>query len=129
MCVWGLPPVGLVGCGADGAPGWPVSVPLAGGRIWTLQVAFQIVDPGRRQGPGLGLFVGAWCRGVAQAGGLWLPSPWDSACFPSREVVPAAAGLLWLRDAAAGIVVVPVWLHVLVGGFVACPPPIALELP
>ena len=52
--MWGLPPVGLVGRGAGGAAGRPVSEPLAGGRVWTCRVAFGVVDPGRRRGPDLG---------------------------------------------------------------------------
>ena len=59
VCAWGLPCVGLVGCLADGAPGWPASGPLPGVRAWTRRVAFGVVDPGRRRCPGQGAFVGA----------------------------------------------------------------------
>ena len=80
--VWGLPSVELVGCGGGQAPGRPVSGPLAAGRVWTRWFAFEVVDPGRRRGPGLGSFVGAWCRGVARAARLLLPYSCGWACFP-----------------------------------------------
>ena len=122
MCVWGLPPVKLVGCGAGGALRRTLLGPLAGGRMWTRWVAFGVVDPGRWRGLGLGPFVGAWCREGARAGRLWLPYSCGWACFPSQQVVPGAPGLLWPRGAAADVVVPPVWLYVLVKGFVVCRP-------
>ena len=73
VCVWGSPSVELTGCGAVGALGWPVSGPMALGRLLTRWVVFGIVDPGRWRGSGLGPFVGVWCRGVARDGRLWLP--------------------------------------------------------
>ena len=97
MCVWGSLSVGLVGCGAVGAPGWAVLGLHAGGRVWTRRVAFGVVDTGRRRGLGLGLFVGAWCRMVARAGRLWLPYSCGWACFPSRQVMPGVPGFLWPR--------------------------------
>ena len=119
--------VGLVGCGAGWAPGWPVSGPLAGGRVWTRRVAFGVVDQGCRQGPGPRPVCGAWCRGVARVGRLLLPCSCGWACFPSQRVVPGAPGLLWPRGAAAGVVVPPVWVHALAGRFMACRPPMVPE--
>ena len=43
--------------------------------------------------------------------------------------MPGAPGLLWPRGAAAGVVVPPVWLHVLAGSFVAYRPPMVPEGP
>ena len=122
VCGPGSLSVGLASSGAGGAQGWPVSRLLAGGRVWTRRVVFGVVDPGHRQNPGLGSFVGAWCRGVARAGRLRLPYSCGLAFFSSRQVMPGASGSLWLRGAAAGVVVLPVWIHFLVGGFVACRP-------
>ena len=128
-CVWGLLSVRLAGCGAAGAPGWPVSGPLDAGRVRTRRVVFEVVDPGRRRGPGLGPFVGVWCQGFAPAGRFRLPYFCGVAYSPCRQVMPGAPRLLWLRGAAAGVVAPPVCMHVLAGGFVACWPPMVLERP
>ena len=103
--------------------------PLAGGPVWTRRVAFWVVDMGRWRGPRLGAFVGALSRAVAQAGCLWLPYSCGLACFSFRQVEPGVSGMLWPRGAAAGVAVLPVGLHVLAGGFVACRPPMVPERP
>ena len=122
--VWGPLSAGLVGCGADGALGWPV-LPLAGGLlaggcVWTRRVVFGVVELGRLGGPGLGSFAGVRCGGVARVGCLVSPYSWGWAWFPSRQVMPGSPGSLWLRDAAVGAVAPPAWMHILVGGSVAC---------
>ena len=107
-CGWGS---GLARVGAAGLS-----------RVWMRWQVFGVVELGRRWGPGLGPFVGAWCRGLAQAGRLRSPYSCGSACFTSWQVMPGAPGSSWLRVAAAGVVALPVWMHVLTRGFVACSP-------
>ena len=127
--VWGPPLVGLAGCGAGGAPVWPVMGLLAGGRVWKRPVVFGVVDLGLLQGPGVGSFVGARPRGVGRDGRLLSPYSCGLAWFPSRQVMPGAPGSLWLRGAEACVVAPPVWMHLLAGGSVACRPPMAPEHP
>ena len=116
-------------CGALRGSYWRavVRVGLRVGCASTRRVVFGVVDLGRLRGPGLGLFAGAQCRGVAPAGRLLSPYLCGWAQFPSRQVMPGAPGLLWLRGAAAGVVAPPVWMHILAGGSVACRPTMAPE--
>ena len=131
--VWGPPSARLVGCGVGGAPGWPVlPLPgrlLAGGHVWMRQVVFWVVELGRLRGPGLGSFAGVRCRGVAPVRCLLSPHSWGLAWFFSWQVMPGAPGLLWLRGAAVGVVAPPLWMHLPVGGSVACRLPMVPERP
>ena len=52
MSVWGSPSVALPGCGAEGAPGWPVSGLLAGARVWTHQGGVRGCGPVSPARPG-----------------------------------------------------------------------------
>ena len=127
----GPPSAGLVCRGVGGAPGGPV-LPLpgglpAGGRMWTRRVVFGVAELGRLWGPGVGRFAGVRCQGFARHRCLLPPYFRGWARFPSRQVTPGAPGSLWLRGVVAGVVVPPVWMHVLVGGSVACRPPMVPE--
>ena len=132
-CVWGPLLAGLVGCGARGDPGWTVSPLagrlLAGGHVWTRRVVFEVLELGHLWGPGQGSLAGVWCRGVALVGCLLSLYSWGWAWFPSQLVMPGAPGSLWLRGAVVGVVAPPVSMHVLVGGSVACRPPMVPERP
>ena len=46
-----------------------------------------------------------------------------------RQVKPDVPGSLWLRGVVARVVLPPVWMHVLVGGSVACPSRMVPEQP
>ena len=136
MSVWGglqmarvrVPPsAGLVCRGVGGAPGGPVSslpggLP-AGGRVWKRRVVFVVVEASRLLGPGLGPFVGVRCQGVVRVGCLLLPYSWGWARLRSWQVTPGVLGSLWLCGVVSGVVVMPVWIHILVAGSVACRPP------
>ena len=101
----------------------------AGGRVWTRQVVFGVVEPGRLWGRGVGPFAGVRCEGVVRVGCLLPPYSWGWTRLRFRQVTPGVLGSLWLCGVVAGVVVPPVWMHVLVGGSVACRPPMVPERP
>ena len=92
-------------------------------------VVCGLVELGRLCGPGLGSFAGVRWQEVAWVGCLLSPYLWGWAWFPSKQVTPSAPGSLWLPGAAVGVVAPLVWMHVFVGGSVACRPPTVLERP
>ena len=131
--VWGPPSAGLVCRGVGGAPGGPVlrlpgGLP-AGGGVWTRRVVLGVVELGCLWGPGLGPFAGVRCQDNARVGCPLPPYSWGWARLYSRQVTPGAPRPLSLRGVVAGIVVPPLWMHVLVGGSVACRPPMVPERP
>ena len=129
--VWGPLSARPVGCGAGGAPGWPVLLlagrMLAGCRVCTRRVVFGVVELGRLWGPGLGSFAGVQCGGVARVWCLLSPYSWGWVWFLSRQVMPGPPGSLWLCGAAIGAVAPPVWMHFLIRGAMACRPPMVPE--
>ena len=97
--------------------------PPAGGRVWTCRVVFCVVELGRLWGLGLGPCAVLRCQGVARVGCLLPPYSWGWARLRSGQVMPGAPGLLWPLGVVGGVVVPPAWTYVLVGGSVACRPP------
>ena len=92
-------------------------------------VVFGVVEPHRLWGLGLGPCAGVRCQGVARVGCLLSPYSWSWARLVSRQMTPGAPGLSWLRAVVPGVVVPPVWMHVLVRGSLACRPPMVPERP
>ena len=100
----------------SGGPVLPLPGGLpAGGRVWTRRVVFGVFEPGCLWGPGLGPFAGVRCQGVVRVGCPLPPYSWGWAQLGSRQVTPDVLGSLWLCGVVAGVVVPPVWMHVLVG--------------
>ena len=80
-------------------------------------------------GPGLGPFAGVRYQTVVRVWCLSPPYSWGLARLRSRQVTPAVLGSLWLCGVVAGVVVLPVSMHALVGGSVARRPPMVPERP
>ena len=75
-------------------------------------------------GPGAGLICG-----YVVPRGFSGQVPTAAVFVGSRQVTPGAPGSLWLRGVVAGVVAPPVWMDDLVGGCVACRPPMVPDRP
>ena len=122
---------GQVCHGVGGAPVGPVLLPPgwlpAVDPVGTRRVVFEVA--GFLWGSGSAPCAAVRCQGIVRAGCPPPPYSWGWVRLRSRQVTPGVPGSLWPCGVAVVVVVLPVWMHALVGGSVACRPSMVPERP